>query len=51
MILVIKANEIQPLQDQEIIKANQFKEEQPVVSEVKKFLDQRQNAKKDVFIF
>ena len=44
MIIVIKANKIQPLQDQEIINANQVEEDQPVVSKVENFLDQRQNA-------
>ena len=50
MILIIKANKIQPLQDQEIIKANQVEEDQPAISKIENFLDQRQNAKKDVFI-
>ena len=46
MILVIKGNKIQPLQDQKIIKANQVEEDQPVVSKVENFLDQCQNAKR-----
>ena len=41
MILVIKANEIQPLQDQDIIKENQVKEDQLVARKVENFLDQR----------
>ena len=46
MILVIKANKIQPLQDLKIIKANQVEEDQPVVSKVENLLNQRLNAKR-----
>ena len=46
MIFVIKTNKIRPLQDQEIIKANQVEEDQPVVSKVENLLDQHQNAKR-----
>ena len=46
MILVIKENKIQPMQDQEIIKTNQVEEDQPVISKVENFLFQRQNAKR-----
>ena len=50
-MLLVKANKVQPSQDQDINKGNHVEEEQLVASKVEKFLDQCQDVKKDIFIF